>query len=134
MPVSPFEMGEGLHAPRMPLGDAYRGTCHADDDVVIEPAESDQREMCNCGYARGRCSRFPAGAANIGDAVRFSVTHDADGVVRLIWIVESAHSPNAFGSLEYSIPRAELAGSAEALVIAQARVFVDSYLLNRAQR
>ncbi len=112
----------------MPLGDPYRGHCYADLAAVVEPLESDQRELCNCGYAGGRCTRFPAGAA---DAFRFSVAEDTEGVVRLVWIVESSHSPQAFGSLEYSIGAAELAGSASNLVTAQARAFLASYLRRR---
>jgi len=128
MPVRSLETKGWLHAPRMPLGEAYQGRCHANDDMAIEPPESDQRELCNCGYARGRCSRFPADSADAGDAVRFSVAEDAGGVVRVIWVVEKGHSPGAFGSLEYSIDAAELSGAGERLLIAQARAFLESYL------
>jgi hypothetical protein len=128
MPVARLDSSEWIHAPRMPLGDPYRGHCHVDAAAVVEPTESDQRELCNCGYARKRCPRFPAGAA---DAVRFSVAADVAGVVRLIWIVESSHSPQAFGSLDYSLDAASFAGDASILITAQARAFVESYLRRR---
>jgi hypothetical protein len=132
MPVARLDSSEWMHAPRMPLGDPYRGHCHVDAAGAVEPTESDQRELCNCGYARNRCARFPAGAA---DAVRFSVAEDAGGVVRVIWIVESSHSPQAFGSLDYFVDAAEFAGDgrvgASILVTAQARAFVESYLRRR---
>ena len=131
MPIARLHPRDEGHAPRMPLGDSYRGHCHADRAEIFEPSESDQQALCNCGYARGRCSRLPASGA---DAVRFSVADDHGGVVRLIWILESGHAPDAFGLLEYSIAVGELAGSADRLISAQAQAFLDSYLLNRAQR
>ena len=56
---------------------------------------------------------------------------DVAGVVRLIWIVESSHSPQAFGSLDYSLDAASFAGDASILITAQARAFVESYLRRR---
>jgi len=52
-----------------------------------------QREVCNCGYARGRCGHFPDDERV--DAVRFSLgTGD-----RLIYILEKDHAPIEHGEI-----------------------------------
>lgn len=51
--------------PRAPLGALCEGECHAGP----HPAPADH-ELCNFGYARGVCSRFPQDAPV--DAARFS--------------------------------------------------------------
>jgi hypothetical protein len=126
MPVERLESMDWIHAPRLPLGDAYRGVCHARPHELFDPAEADQRDLCNCGYARDRCGRLPAGAP---DAVRFSVISDAAGRVRIIWVMEKDHSPGEFGTLEYA--EGELSSenfSATPLLPAQAIAFIRSYL------
>jgi hypothetical protein len=126
MPVERLETVDWIHAPRLPLGDAYRGVCHTQPQDPFDPTEADQRDLCNCGYARDRCSRLPAGAP---DAIRFSVIGDAAGRVRIIWVMEQDHSPVEFGTLEY----AEGKLSSEnffptPLLTAQAIAFIRSYL------
>lgn len=79
--------------------------------------------MCNCGYARRRCSHFPDNGA--ADAVRFSVTGDRDGRVTLVYILEKDHAPMEHGSID------DATGAREPLA-SQARAFVESYLRNRA--
>src|SRR5437870_1571679 len=69
-------------SPRLPLGDPYYGTCLARPKELFDPPEAVQRDLCNCGYARGRCDHFTDDAA--ADAVRFSVTGDESGIVRLV--------------------------------------------------
>jgi hypothetical protein len=126
MPVERLEATEWLHAPRLPLFDAYRGVCHSQPPDLFEPAESDQRDLCNCGYARNRCSRLPTGAP---DAVRFSVIGDACGRVRIIWVMEKDHSPVEFGTLEYADSKlSSQTFSATPLLTAQATAFIRSYL------
>lgn len=130
MPRERLEEGAWTHAPRLPLGDPYRGTCHARPTDVFEPAETEQRELCNCGYARGRCSHFPDDSA--ADAVRFSITADQDGVVRLIYILEKNYSPDEYGALEYAIAAGCLiGGDIDELLASQARAFLQSYSRQR---
>jgi len=57
------------------------------------------REICNVGYARGRCSHFPAGAE--ADAVRFSAVRDGKDL-RVIYILEKDCSPLRHGLIIYS--------------------------------
>ena len=96
--------------PRQPLGASFRGTCHARPGESFEPAESDQRALCNCGYARGLCSRFPSESGV--DAVRFSLAGE-----RLIYILEKNHVPAEFGDFE---------PSANVVLAAQADAFLRS--------
>ena len=109
-------------APRLPLGDAYGGSCQAHAATPFEPAEEIQRDLCNCGYARRRCSHFPDNGA--ADAVRFSVLGDQDGRITLVYILEKDHSPMEHGLMDYAT------GAREPLA-SQARAFVESYLRQR---
>ncbi len=93
------KLGEGPldPAPRLPLREAWDGVCVVDLEA---PAEQEQREICNTGYARGRCPRFPSNAE--ADAVRFSAALDADGALRVVFILERDHAPLRHGLLIFS--------------------------------
>jgi hypothetical protein len=120
------------NAPRLPLGDAYAGLCHADPACAAEPEPAVQRQLCNLGYARGRCARFPQ--AEGPDAVRFSVVEDAGHLIRLCWVRERNHYPFDHGPLEYSPEKqAFAAGAAEPGLERQARAYVASYLRRKAR-
>ena len=51
-PARRLDAGGWDPPPRLPLGDAWAGECTA--GCGEQPVESTQREVCNCGYARGR--------------------------------------------------------------------------------
>jgi hypothetical protein len=131
VPSRRLEIAGWVRPPRFPLGDPFGGACHARPDDVIEPPESHQRELCNCGYAQGRCDRFPGDSA--ADAVRFSVTDDTATRVSVVYVVEKDHAPAEFGTLEYVVDESRLDGPhiSDALV-QQARAFLESYLRRRA--
>jgi hypothetical protein len=122
-------MAGWLRPPRLPLGDHWGGACHARTDDIVEPLETLQREVCNCGYAKGRCERFPGGSA--ADAVRFSVTSDAGDLIRLIYILEKDHAPAGHGTLEYSVT--DSPGEGGSLLEGQARAFLETYLSRRVR-
>ena len=82
----------------MPLGASWSGVCSL--AVPEEIPERDLREMCNLGYARGRCARFPL--ADQADAHRFSVGSRDGGEVSVIYVIEKAHAPIAHGMLRLS--------------------------------
>ena len=123
LPVRRLGSGGWNPAPRLPLGDAFGGSCHARASSPFEPPEEIQRDLCNCGYARGRCSHFPDNGA--ADAVRFSVTGDQDGRVTLVYILEKDHAPIEHGPVDP-------ARDAREPLASQARAFVESYLRQRA--
>jgi hypothetical protein len=125
-PVQPLGREQWLHAPRFPLGECYRGRCRATSER-FEPPESAQDELCNCGYARGRCDRFPAESA---DAVRFSVAYEDDQHIRIIYIFERRHAPETYGVIEYSKPLARLDSELDSRLFALAIAFIRSHLRN----
>jgi hypothetical protein len=133
VPSRRLEIAGWVRPPRFPLGDLFFGACHAHATEVIEPPESRQRELCNCGYARGRCDRFPGDGA--ADAVRFSVTDDTPNRLIVVYVVEKDHAPAEYGTLEYSVGDSRLDGPVISDVLAQqARAFLDSFLRRRVHR
>lgn len=98
---------------------------------IVEPPEARQRELCNCGYARTRCDRFPGGDAP--DAIRFSVTEDTPARLSLVYVIEKNHAPVEHGTLLYKIEGDRLEGQPLSdVLIQQARAFLESYLSSRA--
>ncbi len=118
--------------PRLPLGDPYTGLCCVDPLREFRPEEAALRELCNRGYARGRCPRFPPGDGP--DMVRFSVTGDRDGVVKIAYVVESNGRPFEQGEIEYLAEtrrfRPNLTGG---MLERQAQAYAESYLRRKSE-
>ncbi len=116
-PLRRLDSGGWNPSPRLPLGDAWGGECTARG--TWEPTETVQREVCNCGYARGRCEHFPGDG--VADAVRFTmIAGNGDADERLIYILEKDHAPVEHGAIDGATdPREPLAS--------QARAFVESW-------
>jgi len=127
MPVTRLDQNEWIHAPRLPLGDPFNGVCHARPAEPFEPPDSSLDDLCNCGYARGRCDRFPA--ESTADAVRFSVTSvDADSI-RLVYILEKGHAPVEHGILRYATRQSCFVDEPPTAILgAQAQAFLESHL------
>jgi len=124
-PQGKLEPGPWTHRPRLPLGEACFGFCHSPSGGSFAAPEQHQRELCNCGYARGLCRHFPVSCA--ADAVRFSVTgDDGGGRLRVVYVLEKDHAPLDHGMLEF--PASETAPPVDELLLRQARAFVESYL------
>jgi hypothetical protein len=114
----------------MPLGDAWSGLCRADADQPFTPDDRTAIELCNMGYARGRCSRYPQGDA--ADAVRFVIARDQDACVRIHYVMERGHHPYLHGVLEYSrVSNAFADPPANPALAVQAQAYVASYLRRR---
>ncbi len=91
-------------------------------------AEKPQDEaLCNLGYARGRCARFPENGG--ADAVRFSLAGDRAGVLSLRFAVERDHLPLAHGTLVFSGGR--VTPEPAPLLRSQAEAYLESYLRRR---
>jgi hypothetical protein len=131
LPVTRLDQNGWIHAPRLPLGDPYRGVCQACPEEPFEPPES-ANDLCNCGYARGRCDRFPPGSE--ADAVRFSITSLEVDLVRLTYVLERGHAPVEHGTLKYAIRESRLVDTpARPILEMQAKAFLESHFDRRAR-
>jgi hypothetical protein len=116
----------------LPLGDSWGGICRAQPGVPWTPGEDVLRPLCNLGYARGECPRFPGDGAP--DAVRFTIARrDSEGL-HLYYVVERDHHPYAHGPLDFA-PERGVAGSApvEDFVLRQAAAYIRSYLRRKTE-
>ncbi|MEQ1945699.1 MAG: hypothetical protein ABL995_00820 [Bryobacteraceae bacterium] len=113
LPIHRIGPGPWDPAPRLPLGDTWAGECRA-ATVSFTPAESELREKCNTGYARGRCARFPESAP--ADAVRFSKSPSANDTV--CFVFEKDHFPVEHGEIGTATEGRDLLNR-------QARAFLD---------
>jgi hypothetical protein len=100
-PVAPRAQGAHAENATLPLGDEWAGLCRADPDQACEPDQANLRMLCNLGYARGACHRFPV--TDGPDAARFTLLADNRTTLRLYYVLERDHQPHAHGVLEYSI-------------------------------
>jgi hypothetical protein len=111
----------------LPLGDCWQGLCRAIPDDPFAPAGDALRTLCNLGYARGACPRFPPAPGP--DAVRFTVMAEEGERLRLFHVVECDHHPFAFGGLECLPQTSKVEGPAfSPLVATQALAYARSYL------
>ncbi len=108
----------------LPLGGPWHGVCRAEPEAAAEPEES-MRTVCNLGYARGVCGRFPAGEGP--DAVRFTVTRDAGGRLGIYYVMERDHHPFAHGPLEYVPGANSILPSPGETLARQAQAYAESY-------
>jgi hypothetical protein len=130
-PTSP-QAAAGTETAMLPLGDAFAGTCCAVPGQPWQPDPATSRPLCNLGYARGRCDRFPADAGP--DAVRFTIRHDDGALLRLYYVLERDHHPFAHGPLEFVTATASFARAPASQQLAyQARAYVASYLRRKAE-
>ena len=136
-PVEPRACADSARFSMLPLGDSWAGQCRADPEHAAPPPEASLHTLCNLGYARGSCSRFPA--SHGPDAARFSLTLDAGSRLGMCYVLECDHLPFAHGPLEYSVEMgAFVAPPAGGVLRRQAEAYVQSYLRrkdeNPAQR
>ena len=116
----------------LPLGDAWEGTCGAVVDAAWEPDETRLLSLCNMGYARGCCPRFPADDGP--DAVRFTIAADDGQGLRLYYVLERDHHPLAHGPLIFSRADASFVGTPTSEIAHRlGRAYVDSYLRRKAE-
>jgi hypothetical protein len=97
-PVAPLHRDAGPENAMLPLGEVWEGICRAVPGQPHQPDRTMLQPLCNLGYARGTCARFPGGDAP--DAVRFTVSGDDGATVRLYYVIERDHHPFAHGPVE----------------------------------
>lgn len=96
-------MSSTIEARPVPLGEIYRGVCRA-SSIPHVPSDSELRELCNFGYARGRCGCFPATGPY--DSVRFAVIHDDGVALSVRYSMERDHLPGEHGVLAFQVAEA----------------------------
>jgi hypothetical protein len=127
----PVERRAGNWGPRetmMPLGGVWTGSCSARPGESWTPDEIRLRRLCNLGYARNGCDRFPQESG--ADAVRFTILGDDAITLRVYYVVERDHHPAAHGPLDYRMAegRFEPAVDVGEIVLCQALAYVETYL------
>ena len=116
----------------LPLGDAFAGTCCAVSGRPWQPDPASSRLLCNLGYARGRCDRFPPDTGP--DAVRFTIRRDEGAILHIYYVLERDHHPFAHGPLEFVPATGTFAATpASPQFDQQARAYVASYLRRKAE-
>jgi hypothetical protein len=124
--VKPRTQTDHSRSAMLPLGDAWEGDCRAIPASPFEPDEATLLSYCNMGYARGCCSRFPAGDGP--DAARFTIAGDDAAGLHVYYVLERDHHPWSHGPLEFSQAGADFLGPpAGELTIGLARAYVASY-------
>jgi hypothetical protein len=120
LPVAPRNETEWFRPPRSPLGVLHTGACHATSGPVAADAT-----VCNIGYARGQCPRFPEDA--VADALRFSIVAKTDESIEVLYVFETAHLPIEQGRLRFSLATQTLTGAETRPVLKQqALAFLNS--------
>jgi hypothetical protein len=131
-PSAPQAAGAGSRNALLPLGDAWDGACHANPGHPWQPDPGIARPLCNLGYARGRCDRFPCDAGP--DAARFTISADTGAFLRLYYVLERDHHPFAHGPLEYALDTGCFSRSpATQSLDLQARAYIASYLRRKVE-
>jgi hypothetical protein len=106
-----------------PLGGSWRGECHAAKAAGTLCGGT----LCNFGYARGQCARFPGGAGP--DAVRFTISSFEPGAIGIYYVAERDHLPFEHGRLEYSpLAGAVTATPASRTLARQACAYAECFL------
>jgi hypothetical protein len=132
--VEPDTSATDARSALLPLGALWVGVCHADAAELGPPEEASVRRLCQLGYARDNCSRFPANDAG-ADAVRFTISRDDGQLLHLHYVLERDHHPYAHGSLEYQRGSAGLVRAPQnEIVRRQAEAYITSYLRQKEQR
>ena len=120
------------HPGRLPLGAAWRGSCHAPGYAGAVPSEDELKNGCNLGYARG-CSRLPGDRT--ADSVRFAIVRERGGEIEVCYSYERDYLPGEHGSLQFRLTGgAWTASGSETHLTRMAQCFLQSFLRRREGR
>ena len=127
-PVMPQGRDTGPENARLPLGCVWEGICRAVPGEPWQPDRARLQPLCNLGYARESCTRFPIGDGP--DAVRFAVARDDGSSVKLYYVLERDHHPFAHGQIDDSDGPAVHAAP---LLARQATAYIQTYLRRKKE-
>jgi hypothetical protein len=119
-PVARFETNPWSVPPRLPLGDAFSGTCRAPGST-LQPDEDRMRAVCNLGYGRHGCEQFPPGSET--DAIRFHVAKDGGELINIQYVFEKDCWPAQRGDFDDN--------TADEILRRQGHAFLESYRRRR---
>lgn len=88
------------------------------------------REVCNLGYGRAVCERFPRDSA-ASDAIRFHIAKDDGELVKIQYVFERECWPAAHGSIECTVAHGAISTNADEILRRQAEAFLESYIRRR---
>ncbi|MGA2881212.1 MAG: hypothetical protein ABSG13_19860 [Bryobacteraceae bacterium] len=125
-----FETNPWTVPPRLPLGDAFSGVCRA-PGTIVQPEESQMREVCNLGYGRHGCGQFPG--TSVADSIRFHVAKDQGELINIQYVFEKDCWPGERGTFDYTLAREFSPHLADETLRRQAGAFIESYLKRRNQ-
>jgi len=112
----------------VPLGDVYRGECRSQTEPYVPDEE--RLFLCNLGYARDECPRFPAEAR--ADQTRFSVASDTPPLMMIRVVQESAWRPLASVTLEFDLERQVwTTAHHDPIIQRQAEAYLEAYFRRR---
>jgi hypothetical protein len=125
-PIEPGECASAVRNAMLPLGDSWAGICRAIPDRPSPPDDAVLRPLCNLGYARDVCGRFPPGDGP--DAVRFTISRDDGTFIAVSYVIERDYHPFAHGRLQYSAAAGAFAERPGGEILdRQAQAYVESY-------
>jgi len=100
--------------------------CLAQPGDPVEPGDA-CLPLCNLGYARQSCARFPADT--VADAVRFAIARDDGHSLEIHFVLERGHHPLDHGQIGYHFETDAFQPPLPATAFAgQARAYAASYL------
>jgi len=109
----------------VPLGDFYRGECRTQTEVHFPDDES--LFLCNLGYARQECSRFPAGSPV--DQTRFAVADETPPTLLIRVVQEGGCRPLGSVTLEFDADRQVWTTThGDPIIQRQAEAYLEAYL------
>ena len=129
-PAARLDQSSWAIPPRLPLGDAYGGECRAPASGP-QPDEERVRQVCNVGYGRNCCERFPQQA--VVEAIRFHIVEDTNALLRIQYVLEKECWPAGNGLLECATESRAIRGADDEILRRQATAFVESYLRRKKQ-
>jgi hypothetical protein len=125
-PMEPRTRAAAARDALLPLGDSWAGVCRSAPDRPSPPDDAALRPLCNLGYARETCARFPSGDGP--DAVRFMISRDDGASIGIYYVIERDHHPFAHGKLRYSADSRTFADRPGGEILErQAQAYVESY-------
>jgi len=112
----------------VPLGDVYRGECRAQADPYAP--DDELLFLCNLGYARKECPRFPV--TSKADQTRFAISDDATPRLRIHVVQESACRPLGSIMLEFDLTEhVWTLVHDDPIIQQQAQAYLNAYLRRR---